>query len=348
MSAPRFPSWTVPTATTMWRAVSRLTRWVLLLVFLGAGLADALAVTPPTDYTRSLKDTDMEEASMSKDEWRGYSTLFAQRTSSLLSEARQMLPRTKDVQERRWLQAFVHRLAQLAMDLERNTFSPRMPPVFSSVHESSHQQEQTVPTTGQISPPPSPVLAHGTKTTTPGPALNEEHGMIKSEVVTVPSILTDDDDNDILAWQLHGQRPRQKFSAGTLRSTPEGVRATTETYSLDSGRHVSLRPTTPLAARDTPTIGSKAKRQTGFASSADNVQKTFDQQNVHASVVGAETSSARRPDKTFTVRPSTLGSSAAFATWASGSGKSAAADESSSSADDLVSQLERGKFPPDR
>ncbi|KAL1468590.1 hypothetical protein MTO96_041393 [Rhipicephalus appendiculatus] len=289
-----------------------------------------------------------EEAAVSKDEWRGYSTLFAQRMSSLLSEARQMLPRAKDVQERRWLQAFVHRLTQLAMDLERNTFSPWMPPVFSSVHESSHQQEQTVPTTGQISPPPSPVLVHGTRTTTPAPTLNEEHDMVKSEIVTVPNVVTDDDENDIFAWQLHGQRHRQKSSATTLRSTPETVRATTETYSLDSGRHVSLRPTTPLAARDTPIVLSKAKRQTGFTSSAENLQKTFKQPDGHASVVGAGTSAARRQYKTSTVRPSSLRSSAAFVTWASGSGKSAAADESSSSVDDLVSQLERGKFPPDR
>uniref|UniRef100_A0A6M2D4H4 Putative conserved secreted protein synganglion overexpressed n=1 Tax=Rhipicephalus microplus TaxID=6941 RepID=A0A6M2D4H4_RHIMP len=348
MYAPRFPSWAVPKASTMWRGVSRLASWVLLLVFLHAALSEALVVTPPTDYARSQKEPGMEEPAMSKEEWRGYSTLFAQRMSSLLSDASQMLPRAKDVQQRRWLQAFVHRLTQLVMELERNTFLPWMPPVFSSVHESSHQQEQTVPTTGQISPPPSPVLVRGTRTTTPGPSISEEHDMVKSEVVTVPNIVPDEDDNDILAWQLHGRRHRQKTSATTLRPTPETVRATTETYSLDSGRHVSLRPTTPLAARDTPILLGKAKRQAEFTSSAENVQKTFKHVDVESSVVGARTLAAKKQYRTSTVMPRSLVSSGALVTWASGSGKSATDDESSSSVDDLVSQLERGKFPPDR
>ncbi|KAL1425291.1 hypothetical protein MTO96_019305 [Rhipicephalus appendiculatus] len=200
-----------------------------------------------------------EEAAVSKDEWRGYSTLFAQRMSSLLSEARQMLPRAKDVQERRWLQAFVHRLTQLAMDLERNTFSPWMPPVFSSVHES--------------------------------------------------------------------------FTSARANSAHDG----------------SDQPTSvPCTCTRNENDYTGQKRQTGFTSSAENLQKTFKQPDGHASVVGAGTSAARRQYKTSTVRPSSLRSSAAFVTWASGSGKSAAADESSSSVDDLVSQLERGKFPPDR
>lgn len=350
MSGSCLAFWTPSSATTMWRGFFRLLRWALLLVLVSAALADALAVTPPTDYTRSLKDVDMEDAAVPKEEWRGYSTLFAQRTSSLLSEARQMLRRAKDAQERRWLQAFVHRLTQLAIDLERNTFEPRMPPVFSSALESlQHQQEQTVPTTGQISPPPSPMFAHRTKTTTPGSTLNEEHGVAKSELVTIPNFVLDDDDDDILAWQLRGQRHRQKSSAIEVRSTPIAVRATTETYSLDSGRHVSLRPTTPLAGRDGPIVVSKVKHQAGLDPSPEKVHKTFDQTNDDASVIGADTAAAKDRGKTSSVGPSSLSPSAAFVTWAAASGKSSSsADESSSTADDLVSQLERGKFPPDR
>ncbi|XP_050034118.2 uncharacterized protein [Dermacentor andersoni] len=347
MSGSCLAFWTPSSATTMWRGFFRLLRWTLLLVSLSAALADALAVTPPTDYTRSLKDMDMEDAAVPKDEWRGYSMLFARRTSSLLNEARHMLGRAKDIQERRWLQAFVHRLAQLAMDLERNTFEPRTPAMFSSALESVQpQQEQTVPTTGQISPPPSPIFAHGTRTTTPGSTLIEEHGMAKSEAVTIPNFVPDDD--DILTWQLRGQRHRQRSSATTARSRPVAVRATTETYSLDSGRHVSLRPTTPLADRDAPIVLSKVKDQAGFDSSPVKVHKTFDQTNVDASVIGSYTAAAKERGKTTSTGSSLLKPSAAFVTWAAASRKSPLADESSSTADDLVSQLERGKFPPDR
>lgn len=172
--------------------------------------------------------------------------------------------------------------------------------------------------------------------------------MAKSELVTIPNFVLDDNDDDILAWQLRGQRHRQKSSATTSRSTPVVVRATTETYSLDSGRHVSLRPTTPLAGRDGPIVVSEVKHQAGLDSSPKKVHKTFDQTNADASVIGADTAAAKDRGKTSSVGLSSLRPSAAFVTWAATSGKLPSADESSSTADDLVSQLERGKFPPDR
>ncbi|KAK8771722.1 hypothetical protein V5799_025034 [Amblyomma americanum] len=178
---------------------------------------------------------------------RGYPVLFAQRTSALLSDARQTLHRTKDDQERRWLQVFVKRLAQLATDFEQSSHAARSRPVSSSAHMPlQHQQEQTAPTTGQISPPPSPALAHNSKTTTTESAKDDERSTGKPQAVTTSRPI-DDGGDDLLTRQLREQRHRVR-SPGVVRSP------TTEAYSLDSGRRVSVWPTTPLAGEDASLI----------------------------------------------------------------------------------------------
>uniref|UniRef100_A0A023G5A8 Putative secreted mucin n=1 Tax=Amblyomma triste TaxID=251400 RepID=A0A023G5A8_AMBTT len=158
----------------------RAPRWMWLLLFLCASvtISTAYGVTPPTDYERSQNlAADTGGASIPEASWRGYPRLFTERTSSLLSEAVQMLHRAKDVQERRWLQAFVQRLTQLAVDLERSTLFLRSSPPPSPGHES-FQQEQTVPTTGQISPPPSPSSSgKGARTTTQESVQDEVRGL---------------------------------------------------------------------------------------------------------------------------------------------------------------------------
>ncbi|GFR33182.1 uncharacterized protein TNCT_653701, partial [Trichonephila clavata] len=51
---------------------------------------------------------------------RGYPALLTHKTSDLLSEAEHMLNRVKNLRERRWVEAFVHRLKLLAAMLERS------------------------------------------------------------------------------------------------------------------------------------------------------------------------------------------------------------------------------------
>ncbi|XP_077485381.1 uncharacterized protein LOC144095564 [Amblyomma americanum] len=215
-------------------------RVTCLLVLLTAAVADVHAVAPPTGYAR-IQDIDPDDGG------RGYPVLFAQRTSALLSDARQTLHRTKDDQERRWLQVFVKRLAQLATDFEQSSHAARSRPVSSSAHMPlQHQQEQTAPTTGQISPPPSPALAHNSKTTTTESAKDDERSTGKPQAVTTSRPI-DDGGDDLLTRQLREQRHRVR-SPGVVRSP------TTEAYSLDSGRRVSVWPTTPLAGEDASLI----------------------------------------------------------------------------------------------
>lgn len=112
----------------------------------------------------------MQLSDMPAASWRGYPRLFTEKTSSLLSEALQMLHRAKEIKERRWLQMYVQRLAALTSDLEQSTTSFRASTAPSPPRRS---QQQTVPTTGQISPPPSP-SSSGAKivTTTQGTLRN--------------------------------------------------------------------------------------------------------------------------------------------------------------------------------
>ncbi|KAM7313844.1 hypothetical protein ISCGN_003631 [Ixodes scapularis] len=167
--------------------------------------------------------------------WGGYPRLFTEKTSSLLNEALQMLHRAKDIRERRWLQMYVQRLATLSGDLERSTTNFGSPSTVPSPQRRS--QQQTVPTTGQISPPPSPSASKmKTRTTTQGSVREVARELGKPEEVTKPNFLNE---YDPLAGQLHQQAAHESR-----------LRVTTETYSLDAGGHVPMRPTTPVVADD--------------------------------------------------------------------------------------------------
>ncbi|KAH9368951.1 hypothetical protein HPB48_001019 [Haemaphysalis longicornis] len=200
-------------------------------------------------FRRKSEAYVMPEAS-----WRGYPRLFTEKTSSLLSEALHMLHRAKDIQERRWLQNFVQRVAQLASDLERSMLQFRSFPVVFSGHQNvqqpqQHDKQQTVPTTGQISPPPSPsFLGNRVATTTQGSVQDEVRGLGKPEVVTQPNFVSDE--GDFLTRQLREERLRAPSASPEARGARDAARYTTETYSLESVGPASMKPTTPLNGGD--------------------------------------------------------------------------------------------------
>ncbi|XP_077562152.1 uncharacterized protein LOC144178287 isoform X2 [Haemaphysalis longicornis] len=243
--------------------------WVRFLLYLGAVLtvAECSTATPSTGYERSQNEVDASEAYvMPEASWRGYPRLFTEKTSSLLSEALHMLHRAKDIQERRWLQNFVQRVAQLASDLERSMLQFRSFPVVFSGHQNvqqpqQHDKQQTVPTTGQISPPPSPsFLGNRVATTTQGSVQDEVRGLGKPEVVTQPNFVSDE--GDFLTRQLREERLRAPSASPEARGARDAARYTTETYSLESVGPASMKPTTPLNGGDVSLFIDKGQEPT--------------------------------------------------------------------------------------
>ncbi|XP_077484148.1 uncharacterized protein LOC144094108 isoform X2 [Amblyomma americanum] len=226
--------------------------WLLLLLWASVTVSTASGVTPPTEYERSQKLADTGGAALSMPEasWRGYPRLFTERTSSLLSEAVQMLHRAKDVQERRWLQALVQRLTKLAVDLKRSTLSLRSSPAPSPGHES-FQQEQTVPTTGQISPPPSPSSSgQGARTTTQESVQDEVRGLGRPDAVTQPNLFRDEGD-DPLTRQLQYQWRRLESKATAALDSPGATGGSgKQPHGLRSPARLSVGGASSLEERD--------------------------------------------------------------------------------------------------
>ncbi|EEC11858.1 hypothetical protein IscW_ISCW009301 [Ixodes scapularis] len=267
--------------------------------------------------------------------WGGYPRLFTEKTSSLLNEALQMLHRAKDIRERRWLQMYVQRLATLSGDLERSTTNFGSPSTVPSPQRRS--QQQTVPTTGQISPPPSPSASKmKTRTTTQGSVREVARELGKPEEVTKPNFLNE---YDPLAGQLHQQAAHESR-----------LRVTTETYSLDAGGHVPMRPTTPVVADDMSRLIRKIQSMAGLDVTQEEVMRMFPKRNARFDGVGQDSGdgekASTRPTSAPT-RPPIQGPTSPPARPAK-----AAADRrlrpSGTDVDDLVLQLEREKFLPDR
>ncbi|KAM7313845.1 hypothetical protein ISCGN_003632 [Ixodes scapularis] len=259
--------------------------------------------------------------------WGGYPRLFTEKTSSLLNEALQMLHRAKDIRERRWLQMYVQRLATLSGDLERSTTNFGSPSTVPSPQRRS--QQQTVPTTGQISPPPSPSASKmKTRTTTQGSVREVARELGKPEEVTKPNFLNE---YDPLAGQLHQQAAHESR-----------LRVTTETYSLDAGGHVPMRPTTPVVADDMSRLIRKSA-QNRLAQEIGGRDARFDGVGQDS---GDGEKASTRPTSAPT-RPPIQGPTSPPARPAK-----AAADRrlrpAGTDVDDLVLQLEREKFLPDR
>ncbi|KAG0419515.1 hypothetical protein HPB47_004042 [Ixodes persulcatus] len=267
--------------------------------------------------------------------WGGYPRLFTEKTSSLLNEALQMLHRAKDNRERRWLQMYVQRLAALSGDLERSTTNFGSPSTVPSPQRRS--QQQTVPTTGQISPPPSPSASKmKTRTTTQGSVREVARELGKPEEVTRPNFLTE---YDPLAGQLHQQAAHESR-----------LRVTTETYSLDDGGHVPMRPTTPVVADDMSRLIRKIQSMAGLDVTQEEVMRMFPKRNARFEGAGQDAGdgekASTRPTSAPT-RPPMQGPTSPPARPAK-----AAADRrlrpAGTDEDDLVLQLEREKFLPDR
>ncbi|XP_077564776.1 uncharacterized protein LOC144180274 [Haemaphysalis longicornis] len=134
---------------------------VLLFLFLAAvaTVAQPFAVTPPMEYDARPNETTLYEvASAPKTAWQSYAQLVTGMTSTLLSEARHMLHRCKDIRERRWLGAFVRRIAQLTGDVEGNEKTPQRASTVASMVQSSTEgapnRQRWGLTTGQTSPHP--------------------------------------------------------------------------------------------------------------------------------------------------------------------------------------------------
>ncbi|CAN7936965.1 unnamed protein product [Ixodes hexagonus] len=266
--------------------------------------------------------------------WDGYPRLFTEKTWSILNEALQMLHRAKDIRERRWLQMYVQRLAALSGDLERSTVTFGSSSTAPSPSRRSRQQ--TVPTTGQISPPPSPSASRiKTRTTTQGSVREMAMELGKPEEVTKPNFLNE---FDPLAGQLHRQ------------AVPESrLRVTTEAYSLDAGGQVPMRPTTPVVADDMSRLIQKIQSMAGLNVAQEEVMRMLPKRNGVSNVdkdnEDGEKSSTR--PTTAPTRPPIQGPTSAPPPPAK-----AVADRrlrpAGNDADDLVLQLEREKFLPGR
>ncbi|XP_077564773.1 uncharacterized protein LOC144180269 [Haemaphysalis longicornis] len=186
--------------------------WGRSLLFLAAAVtvAGSFAVTPPTDYERPRVNFTTEVAFLPEGPAGHYLRHLKEKTSTLLGEALQMRHRVSDVGERRWLHAFARRIGLLARDLEQTTLPLRSPSTApSSVHHISYEhRQQTVPTTGQISPPPwslpSELVA---RTTTQETVQEEVRGVGRPEAVTQPNFVHSE--ADPLNRQLPG------FQSGT-------------------------------------------------------------------------------------------------------------------------------------
>ncbi|XP_077562150.1 uncharacterized protein LOC144178284 [Haemaphysalis longicornis] len=322
-------------------------RWARFLLYLAAvaAVAECFTATPPTGYESNQNEVDMSEAAMPEAAWRGYPRLFTEKTSSLLSEALHMLHRAKDIQERRWLQTFVRRIAQLASDLERST-QFRSSSVVSSAQQplqqqqQQHHQQQTVPTTGQISPPPSPSsFGHRDRTTTQGSVQEEVRGLGKPEVVTQPNFVADESDS--LTRQLRKEQLRARSPSLEERAAPGVARYTTETYSIDSVGRTSMKPTTPLDGREVSLILDKIQSLIGLGMSEEDVGKVL--QKRKALRPGADGGSGRSEDGDKASTRPTLAPTESPVPLASAIGGSPRRV-----ADDLVRQLEREKFLPGR
>lgn len=316
----------------------------MFLLYLAAvvAVAESFTATPPTGYEGNQNEVDMSEASvMPEAAWRGYPRLFTEKTSSLLSEALHMLHRAKDIQERRWLQTFVRRIAQLASDLERST-QFRSSTVVSPAQQQQQQrhQQQTVPTTGQISPPPSPSsFGHRGRTTTQGSVQEEVRGLGKPEVVTQPNFVADESDS--LTRQLRKEQLRARSPSLEARAAPGVARYTTETYSVDSVGWASMKPTTPLDGREVSFILDKIQSLIGLGMSEEDVGKVL--QKRKALRPGADGGSAGSDDADKASTRPTLAPTESPVPLTSAIGGSPRRV-----ADDLVRQLEREKFLPGR
>ncbi|KAH9368957.1 hypothetical protein HPB48_015993 [Haemaphysalis longicornis] len=295
--------------------------------------------------------------------WRGYPRLFTEKTSSLLSEALHMLHRAKDIQERRWLQTFVRRIAQLASDLERSTQFRWGREKVGGAH-SSATTHALITWKGQISPPPSPSsFGHRDRTTTqgfflnshasdgnglysltprplrPGSVQEEVRGLGKPEVVTQPNFVADESDS--LTRQLRKEQLRARSPSLEERAAPGVARYTTETYSIDSVGRTSMKPTTPLDGREVSLILDKIQSLIGLGMSEEDVGKVL--QKRKALRPGADGGSGRSEDGDKASTRPTLAPTESPVPLASAIGGSPRRV-----ADDLVRQLEREKFLPGR
>ncbi|XP_064469283.1 uncharacterized protein LOC135383929 isoform X2 [Ornithodoros turicata] len=262
--------------------------------------------------------------------WRGYPQLFTQKTSSLLSEALQMLHRAKDIKERRWLEAYIQRLAALADELEQSTTFVKTPTASSSAHTS----QQTVPTTGQISPPPSGSRERRRSTTTTESSVNQRYfGIGKPRAVTLPSF------------------PRQNLLQRDLRRESQRREATvtTESHSFDpSGVAVPLGPTAPLDAGNEDKDGAPSAAQKLIQQILQRARKL-----IGLGVTDGEIFRALQKHKNEEAVPETNTAStrATLAPTAQvdvSEATSAVRDDTSGEPDDLVRQLEREKVHLDR
>lgn len=292
--------------------------------------------TTAMDYGKDNHNNDML-SDMPAASWRGYPRLFTEKTSSLLSEALQMLHRAKEIKERRWLQMYVQRLAALTSDLEQSTTSFRASTAPSPPRRS---QQQTVPTTGQISPPPSP-SSSGAKivTTTQGSIQEGSRELGRPEKVTQPSLVNEEDS---LANQLHRQ-------AGPIPR----LRLTTETYSLDAGSQVSIRPTSPVVAEDLPPLVRKMHKLVGLGLTEEEIMSMVRNRVGRGGNRDDDGEKAStRPTSTPTHAPHQNRAPPASGSATDRKERLGHSDAGShglaADADDLVRQLEHEKFLPDR
>uniref|UniRef100_A0A023FP08 Uncharacterized protein n=1 Tax=Amblyomma cajennense TaxID=34607 RepID=A0A023FP08_AMBCJ len=272
--------------------------------------------------------------------WRGYPRLFTERTSSLLSEAVQMLHRAKDVQERRWLQAFVQRLTKLAVDLERSTLSLRSSPAPSSGHES-FQQEQTVPTTGQISPPPSPSSSgQGARTTTQESVQDEVRGLGRPDAVTQPNLFRDEGDDPLTRQLRHQWRRLESKGTAALDAAGAASRSGKQPHGLRSLGRVSVGGASSMEERDASLDLNKIQTLIALGMTEDATRALHKrgetESKADAPAVIEEEGDTQKASTRPTVAPTPLVASVSVA-----SGPSKAED-------DLIRQLEREKFQPGR
>ncbi|PRD36733.1 UNVERIFIED_CONTAM: hypothetical protein NCL1_07619 [Trichonephila clavipes] len=138
----------------------------------------------------------------------GYPALLTHKTSDLLSEAEHMLNRVKNLRERRWVEAFVHRLKILAAMLERS--------VFQRPHEKLTVDDKAIATSKKTD-----VLNDSTLQTPPPlqetalVALNEQQKMLTKYPAAVPQ------KNEMLAMKEVGSERQEDMKSDLTPLMPE-------------------------------------------------------------------------------------------------------------------------------
>ncbi|GFY70132.1 uncharacterized protein TNIN_268211 [Trichonephila inaurata madagascariensis] len=116
-------------------SMGEIRRFLALIILISFSVVLAPTVMAPPERNFSMGQPELQQSmdNMAREEEMikrnlkfpsgdvmGYPALLTHKTSDLLSEAEHMLNRVKNLRERRWVEAFIHRLKLLAAMLERS------------------------------------------------------------------------------------------------------------------------------------------------------------------------------------------------------------------------------------